>query len=247
MKTRSAVLYRVKIAACWANMLAVYVRGIDQEEDLSQRRLFRNSARHGFTLLEVLLAITLFAVLGAILYGAFSVGHRAMEKAQAVFDGNQKFRATVDLLGSYIRSSYPFRTSPQDPAVLFTGEERGAEFVSAFSMAQGGRGMAKIRIYAETGPQDSQVIKLEERVPVRVSQEQEKESSVISNTIVLKEGIREFRLAYLDPEDEAENWRERWDQDEHKGLPRAVRLSYRNEDGREVQWTFPVMMMVLAP
>jgi hypothetical protein len=54
-------------------------------------------------------------------------------------------------------------------------------------------------------------------------------------------------LAYLDPEDEVENWRERWDQQEHKGMPRALRLSYRNENGKEVQWTFPLMMMVLAP
>jgi hypothetical protein len=64
---------------------------------------------------------------------------------------------------------------------------------------------------------------------------------------VLRERVSGFRLAYLDPQDEKENWRERWDKDEHKGIPRAVRLSYRNENGREVQWTFPVMVTVLAP
>jgi general secretion pathway protein J len=202
-----------------------------------------SAARGGFTLLEVVLAITLFAVLAAILYGAFAVGQRAVEKTQAVFDGNQRFRATIDLLGSYIRSSYPYRSSPQDPAVFFTGEETRAEFVSAFSLAQGGRGMAKIRIYAESGP--SQVIKIEEQVPVRL--DQEKAEPTISNTLVLRERISGFRLAYLDPQAEPANWRERWDQEEQQGLPRAVRLSYRSENGKDVQWTFPVMMAVLAP
>jgi len=208
-------------------------------------RLSINSAQAGFTLLEVVLAFTLFAVLGAILYGAFSLGHRAMEKTEVVFEGNQKFRSAVDLLGSYIRSSYPYRTSPQDAAVFYTGEETQAEFVSAFSLAQGGRGMARIRIYAEGCPGDSQSIKLEEQGPVRINQE--KEAVAISNTLVLRERVSGFRLAYLDSQDERENWRERWDQDESKGLPRAVRLSYRNENGKEVQWTFPVMMTVLAP
>jgi len=208
-------------------------------------RLVKNLSQAGFTLLEMVLAFTLFALLGTILFGAFTVSQRAMEKTEVAFDGNQKFRSTVDLLGSYIRSSYPYRSSPQDPSVFYFGEETRAEFVSAFPLAQGGRGMAKIRIYAESAQGDAQVIRLEEQVPVRINQEQE--VAAISNSLVLRERVSGFRLAYLDAQDERENWRERWSQDEHKGLPRAVRLSYRNENGKEVQWTFPVMMMVLAP
>jgi hypothetical protein len=29
-------------------------------------------------------------------------------------------------------------------------------------------------------------------------------------------------------------------------LPRAVRFTYRDENGKEVRWTFPIMMVVLA-
>ncbi|MDH3442677.1 MAG: prepilin-type N-terminal cleavage/methylation domain-containing protein [Deltaproteobacteria bacterium] len=208
-------------------------------------RLPLNPANAGFTLLEVALALTLFAVLGAILYGAFSLGHRAMEKSQIVFDRNQKFRSAVDLLGSYIRSSHPYRASPQDPVIFYAGEETQVEFISAFSLAQGGRGMAKIRIYAENGQGDGQIIKLEEAIPVRIKQETE--TPPFSNSLVLRERVSGFRLAYLDARDERENWLERWDQDERQGMPRAVRLSYRDEFGKDVQWTFPVMMTVLAP
>lgn len=202
-------------------------------------------ANGGFTLLEVMLAFTLFAVLAVILYGAFSVGHRAMEKTQVVFDANQKFRSAVDLLGSYVRSAVPYRSSPQDPQIFYEGEETQVEFVSSFSLAHGGRGIAKIRIYAENGQGDGQVIKLEEQIPVRLKQE--KEVAALSNTLVLRERVSGFRLAYLGAQDEKENWQERWDKGEHKGIPRAVRLTYRNESGREVQWTFPVMITVLAP
>jgi prepilin-type N-terminal cleavage/methylation domain-containing protein len=208
------------------------------------------SRNGGFTLLELMLAFTLFAVLVVILYGAFSVGHRAMEKTQVVFDANQKFRAAIDLLGSYIRSSLAHRSSPQDPQIFYSGEETQMEFVSSFSLAHGGRGIAKIRIYAENGPGDGQTIKLEEQVPVRIKEETQVgaiSNTAISNTLVLRERVSGFRLAYLDAADEKENWRERWDKDQHEGIPRAVRLSYRNESGREVQWTFPVMITVLAP
>jgi hypothetical protein len=209
-----------------------------------------------------MLAFTLFAVLAVILYGAFSVGHRAMEKTQVIFDGNQKFRSAIDLLGSYVRSSLPYRSSPQGAEVFYAGEETQVEFISSFSLAHGGRGLAKIRVYAENDGRDRQTIKLEEQVPVRLKEEQlllrplnertlamrqeEQPAAAISNTLVLRERVSGFRLAYLDPQDARGNWLERWDQDEHKGLPRAVRLSYRNENGKDVQWTFPVMMAVLT-
>ncbi len=207
-------------------------------------RKVRVSADGGFTLLEVLLAFSLFAVLAVFLYGAFSVGQRAMEKTQVVFDANQKFRSAIDLLGSYVRSSLAYRSSPQDPGTFYTGEETRVEFVSSFSLAYGGRGIAKIRIYAETGQSGGQTIKLEEQVPVRVTQETQ--VAAISNTLVLRERVSGFRLSYLDAQNEKEDWRERWDKEERKGIPRALRLSYRNENGREIQWTFPVMINALA-
>jgi general secretion pathway protein J len=198
----------------------------------------------GFTLIEVVLALTIFALMGTILYGAFFLGHRAVEKSQGSFESNQKLRSFGDLLGSYIRSTYPYRVSPQDPTFFFEGEEDRLTFVSSYSLAMGGRGMAKVHISLENKENGAETVRLEENVPVRLGDESGEYGQ--HNGAVLQEGAREFRLAYLNPQVEEEKWEERWNGGEQKALPRAVRVSYRNGSGKEVRWVFPVMMSVLA-
>lgn len=205
----------------------------------------RQSSR-GFTLIEVVLALSIFALIGAVLYGAFSLSHSAVEKSQASFEGNQKLRSFTELLGSYIRSAYPYRQSAQDRTVFFDGQEEHLTFVSSISLAMGGRGMAKIRIAWERGEQGEGPIQLEEEVPVRFSMSEDGAAGGILNDVVVQERVKELRFAYLDPKSEDELWEERWDGSEKLALPRAVRLSYRNHDGKEIRWVFPVMISVLA-
>ena len=201
------------------------------------------SKQVGFTLIEVMLALTLFALLGTILYGAISLGHRAVEKTEASFEKNQKLRSAVDLLGTYIRSSYPYRLSPQDPTPFYSGEETELSFVSAVSLTMGGRGLAKIHLSWDGQDDGAGVLQVEEQVPMRVSDD----SGGYTNSIVLTDQIAGFRLTYLDPQNEKQDWVERWDPAERKTLPRAVRLNFRVHGDREVEWVFPIMMNVLAP
>ena len=84
----------------------------------------------GFTLIEVVLALSIFALIGAVLYGAFSLSHSAVAKSQASFEDNQKLRSFTDLLGSYVRSAYPYRQSVQDTTVFSDGQEDLLTFVS---------------------------------------------------------------------------------------------------------------------
>ena len=206
-----------------------------------------NRPQKGFTLIEVMLAMTIFALMSTVLYGAFSLGHSAVEKSQRSFEKNQKLRAVDELLGSYIRSAYPYRASPQGATILFAGEQADLTFVSSFSLAMGGRGMAKVRLFWEGDEKAAGVLRLEEETPVRVPSEESNEAHEgLSNGLVVREGVKEFRITYLDPQSDEEKWEERWDARERNTLPRAVRLNYLTEEGREVQWVFPVMMNLLA-
>ena len=200
----------------------------------------------GFTLIEVVLALSIFALIGAVLYGAFSLSHSAVAKSQASFEDNQKLRSFTDLLGSYIRSAYPYRQSAQDTAVFFDGQEDQLTFVSSISLAMGGRGMSKIRVAWERAEGNEGPIQLEEEVPVRLSLGEDVNPGGLRNELVIQERVKELRFAYLDPKSEQELWEERWDGREKLALPRAVRLSYRHYNGKEIRWVFPVMISVLA-
>jgi general secretion pathway protein J len=199
----------------------------------------------GFTLIEVVLALTIFALLATILYGAFALSHNALAKSQAAAARSQLQRSTADLLGSYVRSAYPYRNSPQEPTIFFEGESDSLTFISAYSHAMGGRGMAKIQL-ATGGDDDGRApLNLEETTPVRVNGDEI--GSGQTHRMILQQRVSDFRLAYLDPQGDEENWQERWDGRDRRMLPRAVRLSFVDESGRDVRWIFPVMMVVLAP
>jgi hypothetical protein len=111
----------------------------------------------------------------------------------------------------------------------------------------GGRGMAKVRLFWEGDEKRGGTLRLEEETPVRVQDEEGNEGHEgLRNGMVIREGVKEFRISYLDPQSEEEQWEERWDAGERNGLPRAVRLEYRTESGRKAQWVFPLMMNLLA-
>jgi general secretion pathway protein J len=213
-----------------------------RQMEKGSRRIKASAA--GFTLIEVVLALTIFALMGTILYGAFSLGHSAVERAEVSFTRSQKLRAASDLLASYVRSAFPYRESQQEPSLFFSGEAETLTFVSAYSHGLGGRGMAKISIAKDEALNGRARLKLAESVPVRFGDDGS--AAGLTHSLILQDGMRDFRLAYLDPQSEVEQWEDRWDAKERGLLPRAVRLTYRDESGKEVRWVFPVMMTVLA-
>jgi general secretion pathway protein J len=197
----------------------------------------------GFTLVELTIAMTLLALMTTILYGAFYLSHRAIEKSQARTEESQRMRSVEEILAGYVRSAYPYRSSLREPSLLFSGQEDNLAFVSALSLGMGGRGMSQITISWDGNGNGPGRLTLEEKIPLRLEDQEAGEG--YRSSIILGEGVWNFRIEYLDGDQE--QWLNQWDGKEKKSLPRAIRLSHRGRDGKEIQWVFPVMISVLAP
>lgn len=198
----------------------------------------------GFTLIELTLATTLFALVAMILYGSFYLGHRAVERTGYLAERSQRLRSSEELLASYIRSAYPCRLSPQGATISFSGGEKSLTFVSALSSGLGGRGASRVSITWNEHEGGSGSLSVEEAVPLAAGCQ---ENGGYKNSLVVERGVRDFRLHYFDPTGEEEKWVEEWDGSERRLLPRAVRLSWVTEQGEEMQRVYPIMMSVLAP
>jgi prepilin-type N-terminal cleavage/methylation domain-containing protein len=201
----------------------------------------RDNNRRGLTLIEVILAMTIFALIASLLYGALYLSRRAAVKGVLSAETSQRERMLGSFLGGYVRSAFPYRVSAQDPSIFFYGEENRLTFVSAVSRGLGGRGLAKVTV--QWDGQRGDPLTLEEEMPVRFAEQQE--GLGYRNQVVLYPAVDGLQIEYLPAEGDEADWVERWDGAEKKSLPRAIRVRLRAAGGEKKQWVVPIMMKAL--
>src|SRR5207244_12733177 len=77
----------------------------------------RGPSTAGFTLLELVLAMTALALLAAICYGAFHLGIRAVERGEVAVVTAQRLRVASDLLIRQVKSAVPYPARNRDDEV----------------------------------------------------------------------------------------------------------------------------------
>ncbi len=186
----------------------------------------------GFTLVELIISLSIGALLLLIIGGAMLLGYRSEEKASERTERAMIYRTTSEKLRWLLKGIYPFRRrSPSGSELYFNGTSEGVEFVTTSTITQDDSlleqsGMKWVRLYLES---DKLMVKenyffledVEDREP--------------ANEYTLLKDVTELSIQYLDTSEEPEGeWVSSWSSEERDTLPSAIRINlkikYREEE-----------------
>ena len=210
------------------------------DANASRQRIRRSGA--GFTLVELLVALTLLGLLSGLVFGGFRFGVRAWERVDAHVDHASEIQWAQAFLRRRLSEAAPVRpaTKQRNRPVLFEGTSTTLAFVTVLAVhgEVGGHSVLKLDLRRRDGAgalilgwaphrfdaEDLGVQELDERV--------------------LIDGVERVEFAYFgraDPEQARPDWRDEWRDAER--LPRLVRIRLEFTKASRRHWP----ELVVAP
>jgi general secretion pathway protein J len=185
-------------------------------------------ADSGFTLMEMLISITILGVILTIIMGGLRIGTRAWETGTRDVESRQRLQIVLTLIKNQLGAACPenIRKPEVDPYV-FRGDDRSMEWISRVSIVPGndhGKVYVNYRIIADDGGGWS--LTAAEQSLVRLGPDDERFFVADADFYELISGARRVAFEYLGPSvDGIREWTDIWDPENRDGWPAAVRVS----------------------
>jgi len=197
----------------------------------------------GFTLVEVILAMTVLALVTAICYGAFHLGIRAIERGEVAVVGAQRLRVATDVIIRQIKSAVPYaaRNRDEDVYPFFFGGATWMTFVTATGL-EGGGGLARVSYQVVDDPPRLVVTESAFFTPDQLGRDPVDKRG--DRKAVLLENFRDLRFEYMLSDGIDTEWRSDWNSHDEESLPAAVRILVDGSPGLETdRWGQEIPIM----
>lgn len=182
----------------------------------SRKSKHRN--RGGFTLLEVIIAITILSLIMVIIGSAFRLGIQAWGRGEKETEDGQRLRALSSLLSQQLKSIYPYRINPEDEdedVVAFKGEPDSITFVTTMTdLSYGGLKWVQYTF------RDGVLLYKEGLLPDKKFEEHIKDKN---KEEIVDSHIDKFQFSYSYLLEDDDEWTESWDDEEE--VPGAVKVN----------------------
>ena len=200
-----------------------------------------NRRQRGFTLLEILIAMTLLGLLMAMLFGGLRLGTRAWEASDVRSADLARLEAVHGFIRRALTGAYPLLGTGDDDAkrrIAFTGGAEAVAFTALMPAHFGVGGFYTITLAVEDGADGARLIFRRQLYrsgdedapppPARLGEASLRRSLDAGDEDqekILLEGIAKAEFSYFGAADNDETpaWRDEWR--DRKSLPDLVRLS----------------------
>lgn len=186
--------------------------------------------RKAFTLLELIISLTIIAVILAIIFGAFRIGIRAWEKGENDIDKLQRYRIVLDLIHRQLTSiTYKNVTIDDKDQLILKGDAKFFEFTSHVSLKPENQfGIVYVKYRITENEKAGETFSAYEKNMVLFDKEF-KISDIDDNEFFeLIPNAQSISFEYLKPPEqgmeEEPEWQNKWDPEDDQGLPLAVKL-----------------------
>ena len=196
-----------------------------------------NGHSKGFTLLELMIALTIVAVIVVIIFGALRISIRAWEKGEKDVDIRQRQRIVLDLIKRQLASTCVSDVWGRDQQLVsLKGDNKSIAFVSHIPMAPGNRfGMVYVRYAVRQEKKgDKEHLAFYEKNIALPDKKMGAGNPDEGDFSELLPGMKSIVFEYLKtrPDEEASIWQKNWDPAVDKGVPRAVRVTLVENDDK---------------
>ncbi|WP_287926513.1 prepilin-type N-terminal cleavage/methylation domain-containing protein [Diaphorobacter sp.] len=189
----------------------------------------RPSRTQGFTLLELLIGMTLLGFILALLFAGLNLGTRSWEAGEQRIATSSRQAVVVDFIRRTLEQAYPLRWRVEDEERLaFAGEAESLRFVGPVPM-HGGAAVNQVLILDLAEGETGRNLVMRWQLPDL--REPGFEPAAAAEPKILIKGIERLTFSYYGTESDAEApaWHERWV--EQKTPPELIRLQLVMENG----------------
>jgi general secretion pathway protein J len=188
--------------------------------------------RNGFTLIEVLIAITLLGVIVVLLFASLRIAGKSWNTGEGKIAAVNQKAVVYQFFKRHLTTMRPLPLPKKDDPLgleateqAFQGHPQSLQFVAALPAASTRKGLQIFNIQLD--PRKSSTI----QVSLRPYRETEGEFDSAEPPVVLLEQVAKFNFAYFGKIEEGADlvWHNEWIEADH--LPSLIRVSIGLKDG----------------